>query len=297
MVLQYPVHTLDGRMLLPAGATLSDQVLTEVAESNDTSPDEWALLQYGCVRSDLLYFLDSPSYRSIFHCREKILALLHTMRTIHLAKPCLETLAYFRRYDVCTYRHMLMVFALTTLLAEDLLPDTEDRLRGTMASPTHDIGKICVPLHVLKKRTPLTRAEREQLNHHPAAGCVLLSYYLGDPCQLPVTVARDHHERRNGSGYPRGIQAKDPMTEIIVVCDIYDALISPRPYRPVSYDNRTAIEEITHLAEKGDIGWHVVKALVAHNRDIPFNVDGVWVSSEKRGEPPPGNLYGTYLDA
>lgn len=297
MILQYPVHTLDGKLLLPAGTTLNEQILEEVASSNGERPDEQPLLQYGCVRNDLQYFLDSPAYRSVFSNRNKILALLHSMRAIQLATPCLETLAYFRRYDVCTYRHMLMVFALTTLLAEDLLTNSDDRIRGTMASPTHDIGKICVPLHILKKRTPLTLAERQQLNHHPLAGSVLLSYFLGDPCQLPVIVARDHHERRDGSGYPRGIHSKDPLTEIIIVCDIYDALISPRPYRPVSYDNRTAIEEITKLAEKGEIGWYVVKALVAHNRDIPFSTDGVWVSSEKRGEPPPGNLYGKYLDS
>jgi HD-GYP domain-containing protein (c-di-GMP phosphodiesterase class II) len=47
------------------------------------------------------------------------------------------------------------------------------------------------------------------------------------------------------------------MVEIIVACDVYDALVSPRPYRPVSYDNRTALEEIINMAEKNQIGWEV----------------------------------------
>ncbi len=297
MTLQYPVNTLDGELLLPAGTTIDESVLAGVAARNSRSGSPRSLLSYGCVRSDLIYFLDSPAYRTIFHGQEKIKGLLHTMRAIHMELPCLETLDHFRRYDICTYRHILMVFALTTLLANDLLPDGEERIRESLASPTHDIGKICVPLHILKKRTPLTFAERQHLNHHPVAGSVLLSYFLGDHRRLSVTVARDHHERRNGSGYPRGIRDIDPLTEIIVVCDIYDALLSPRPYRPVSFDNRTAIEEITRLAESGEVGWFVVKALVAHNRDIPFDTDEVWVSAEKRGAPPAGNLYGQYLDA
>jgi len=297
MTLQYPVHTLDGQLLMPAGAVLNDRALAEIAaRANNTSPPH-PLLQYGRVREDLLYFLDNPAYHNIFNHPTKISNLLQSMAAIHLALPCLETIEYFHQHDICTYRHMLMVFALTTLLSNDLLPDSEDRIRESLASPTHDIGKICVPLHILKKRTPLTYAERQHLNHHPQAGSVLLSHYLGDHRRLAVTVARDHHERRDGSGYPRGIHARDPLTEIIIVCDIYDALVSPRPYRPISFDNRTAIEEITRLAEKGEIGWYVVKALVAHNRDVPFDTTKVWVSPEKRGVQPAGNLYGQYLDA
>jgi HD-GYP domain-containing protein (c-di-GMP phosphodiesterase class II) len=76
------------------------------------------------------------------------------------------------------------------------------------------------------------------------------------------------------------------------VSDIYDALISSRVYRPISYDNRTALEEITKMAEQHKIGWQVVKTLIAHNRkDKPLPGDVV-VSLEKRGTPPPGNVYG-----
>jgi HD-GYP domain-containing protein (c-di-GMP phosphodiesterase class II) len=86
------------------------------------------------------------------------------------------------------------------------------------------------------------------------------------------------------------------MVEIITVCDIYDALISPRPYRPTCFDNRSAIEEITRLAERGEIGWYVVKALVAHNRQVAYDPDAVWVSDAKRGSPPADNAYGIILD-
>jgi HD-GYP domain-containing protein (c-di-GMP phosphodiesterase class II) len=165
-------------------------------------------------------------------------------------------------------------------------------VRETAAGPCHDLGKICVPLHILKKTDPLTREERDILEHHAAAGFVLLCYYLKDKNDLAARVALNHHERRNGSGYPGGIKHIDRLVEIVAVCDIYDALVSQRPYRPISYDNRTALEEITLLAEKGEISWEGVKALISHNRRKKPHYSQVAVSIEKRGSPPLGSVYG-----
>ena len=70
----------------------------------------------------------------------------------------------------------------------------------------------------------------------------------------------------------------------------------PRSYRPVSFDNRSALEELTKMAEQGQIGWDVLKALIAQNRlDKPEYKD-IAVSREKRGSAPRGNLYGKIID-
>jgi HD-GYP domain-containing protein (c-di-GMP phosphodiesterase class II) len=185
-----------------------------------------------------------------------------------------------------------MVFALSALIARDLSTNYRDWENAVSIGPTHDIGKICVPLHILKKETPLTRVERNILDHHTTAGYVLLSYFHKDPENIAAIVARDHHERKDGSGLPRGIRLADRMMEIIVVCDVYDALISPRPYRAASYDNRTALEEITKMAEMNKIGWYVVKSLVAHNRGAKPGASEVKISIEKRGAPPSVNFHG-----
>ncbi len=84
----------------------------------------------------------------------------------------------------------------------------------------------------------------------------------------------------------------NPFVEIIAVADIYDALISSRSYRPVSFDNRSALEEITDMAKRGELGWSALKALVALNRRNKPHYSEVKVSSEKRGTVPPGNVYG-----
>jgi HD-GYP domain-containing protein (c-di-GMP phosphodiesterase class II) len=189
---------------------------------------------------------------------------------------------------------MLLVFALSIHLGQELLKEDLDLMNGAFSSPAHDFGKICVPLEVLKKNDPLTRTERQILEHHTLAGYVLLKYYHDS--DLSARIARDHHERNNGSGYPGGITLKDRLVEIVIVSDIYDALISPRPYRPISYDNRTAIEEICSKAERGEIGWDAVKALVACNRKNKPHYSICDISADKRGTPPPGNVYGITAD-
>lgn len=138
----------------------------------------------------------------------------------------------------------------------------------------------------------LTRAERSILEHHAVAGYVLLSYYLQDIHGVAARVARDHHERKDGSGYPLGRHLTDRLVEIVAVSHIYDALISPRPYRPTSYDNRTALEEITDLVRQGKLSWEVVQALVACNRRNKPHYSECTVSTEKRGNPPADNRHG-----
>jgi HD-GYP domain-containing protein (c-di-GMP phosphodiesterase class II) len=229
---------------------------------------------------------------TIFSDQKEINDLLNLLETVLFPIPILRSLDYFKAHDFYTYAHVLMVFVLSTILAKDLLADYQERIRLSATGPTHDTGKICVPLHILKKTTPLTKKERGFLEHHTAGGYVLLSYYYKDAQHLACKVALDHHERGDRSGYPRGILLEDPMVEIIAVCDVYDALIMPRPYRSGAYDNRTALEEITEMAKQNKIRWDVVKALIARNRKSNPHYKEITVSAEKRGTPPSYNVYG-----
>ena len=291
--LLHPVHTLDNLLLLPAGTVLSDETLGALLSSSETTVDKsYPLLAHGSVKEDLLNFLVSPPYHVIFDKLDQIANVINIMETANFALPILQSLDYFKLHDFYTYRHILVVFSLTVLMARDIFPSYRDLIQVIEAGPTHDFGKICIPLEILKKSDPLTLAERSILEHHAAAGFVLLSYYLRDTRNPAARVARDHHERRDCSGYPRGIPLKDRVVEIVAVCDIYDALISPRPYRPISYDNRAALEEITGMAERNEIGWGVLQILVAHNRKDKPHYSEVRISAERRGTPPPGNVYG-----
>ncbi|MCE1253635.1 MAG: PAS domain S-box protein [Anaerolineae bacterium] len=96
----------------------------------------------------------------------------------------------------------------------------------------HDIGKMGVPDHILLKPGPLTDDEWRIMRKHPEFAYRLLSQinYLKPALDVPYA----HHERWNGSGYPRGLMEKEIPWEarIFMVVDVWDALISDRPYRP-----------------------------------------------------------------
>jgi HD-GYP domain-containing protein (c-di-GMP phosphodiesterase class II) len=124
----------------------------------------------------------------------------------------------------------------------------------------------------------------------------LLSYYFQHPDDSFALVARDHHERKEGSGYPRGIKLNDKLVEVVAVCDVYDALISNRPYRSAAFNNRTAIEVITEMGKEIKLNIDVIKSLVSINRKEKSHFFGCKVSNEKRGDPPLYNNYGIIKD-
>jgi HD-GYP domain-containing protein (c-di-GMP phosphodiesterase class II) len=291
--LLFPVETVDGRLLLPEGTVLNDENLNELLQAAPpASSKKYALMEHGSIKEDTFSFINNPPYDVIFSEPDCVSEIIDIMETSRFGSPVLDALDYFKEYDFPSYRHMLTIFALTILIAKDLVPNYRKRVSEIAYGPTHDFGKISVPLDILQKEQPLTRNELKQLKHHTIAGYVLLCYYFRSSRSIAAMVARDHHERLNGSGYPYGINQQDLIVEIVAVCDVYDALISPRPYRPVSYDNRTALEVLTVMAQNGEIGWRVVRALIAQNRAAkPAYKDAV-VSLERRGKPPVNNVYG-----
>lgn len=293
IVTEYPVKTLDGIELLPEGTELTEEILKELANRNDSaSYDSLSFMDYGNIRQDLFIFINYPPYHIFFSDLEEFQYILKIMESVKLPLPVLESMDYFKKNDFQTYRHTLMVFIISVLLADILMPDSKEPFSCAFIGSSHDIGKTCIPLEILKKPTPLTKSEHKYLKHHTIAGHVLLSYYLKNHKSFIARLARDHHERRDRSGYPRGIEQTDAMIEIVAVADVYDALLMPRAYRPISYDNRTALEEMTIMAERGAIGWEVVKALIARNRLEKPIYHEIALPVEKRGKAPMGNIYG-----
>lgn len=293
LLLQHHVTTLAGELLLPKGSRLDEETLGDLARRRGESPcTARPFADLSDFQRDLRGFLAAPPYNTIFSDLVEAEGVIALMGQVQLLQPVIDSLDYFREKDFHTYRHCLMVFALSTLLAKHIYPNDQRSLLGALAGPSHDLGKICVPPEILQKRTPLTHAEAVILKEHALAGYVLLVYYTGNSEHLPAKVARDHHERHDGSGYPRGISAFDEMVEIVILSDIYDALISPRPYRPVSFDNRSALEELTKMASKGQIGWLALKVLVAFNRSSRPDFLNCEVSLDRRGLAPTNNVYG-----
>jgi putative nucleotidyltransferase with HDIG domain len=135
--------------------------------------------------------------------------------------------------DEYTERHARRV-ALLAVQVGELLGLSSGRLRAlAIGGLVHDIGKLSTPDAILKKPGPLDDREFAVIRRHPTAGARLLQELGGFP-KAVRTLVRDHHERLDGSGYPRGLgeDELDLKTRILSVCDVYDALMSPRVYRP-----------------------------------------------------------------
>lgn len=128
--------------------------------------------------------------------------------------------------------HSRQVSIFSGELARALGLDDADVYRIEDGALLHDIGKICIPDTILKKPSPLTAQEFAIVKAHPVYGANMFDRapHLSD--LLPIV--RYHHEHYDGSGYPDGLKGEAiPLTaRIVTLGDVFDALISHRPYRP-----------------------------------------------------------------
>ncbi len=155
--------------------------------------------------------------------------------------------------DVSTEEHTRRVALLAAQVGEELKLSAASRRHLAVGGLLHDIGKLSVPLEILQKPGPLTDAEFVAIKRHPADGRRLLEELGGFPEAVRGLVS-DHHERLDGSGYPRGLAA-DQMsieTRILAVVDVYDALVSDRVYRAAWTPERAfgLLEEESHAYDQ-----------------------------------------------
>ncbi|OGO71716.1 MAG: hypothetical protein A2Z49_06830 [Chloroflexi bacterium RBG_19FT_COMBO_56_12] len=134
--------------------------------------------------------------------------------------------------DKETEGHSKRVTELTLRLAQTMGMSAEELLHVRRGTMLHDIGKMGIPDSILLKPGPLSPEEWEIMHHHPIYAYNLLSPipYLEKALDVPYC----HHEKWDGSGYPRGLQGEQiPLAaRIFSLVDVYDALLSDRPYRP-----------------------------------------------------------------
>ena len=141
-------------------------------------------------------------------------------------------LARLKTADNYTYMHSVAVCALMTALARELELAPEQVRSAGLAGLLHDIGKMAVPSAILNKPGSLSDAEFSSVRAHPAAGHrMLLEVDDIDPVALDVCL--HHHEKLDGSGYPKGLCGEEISlyARMGAICDVYDAITSNRPYK------------------------------------------------------------------
>ena len=157
--------------------------------------------------------------------------------------------------------NMVNVSILATKLGMGIGYQREALIGLALAGLLHDVGMLQLPASLLSKPDKLSEAERAQIKQHPEIGFQMLSK-LGAQYAWLAQVAWQEHERWNGQGYPRGLKGDQihEYARIIGIVDIFDALVSPRPYRRRLLPHEAVRELLT--AEKTAFSSQIIKALI-----------------------------------
>lgn len=177
--------------------------------------------------------------------RQSLLDKVHAHREIYQAYlDTIHRLALAAEYkDEDTADHIKRMSSYCTLLAQRLnLPPGEVELI-CYASPMHDVGKIGIPDHILLKAGRLNPEEWVVMKQHTVIGGYILQNSGSKLLQAGEVIALSHHEKWDGSGYPKGLAGENiPLWgRICAVADVFDALTSKRPYKE-AFSNEKSLE-------------------------------------------------------
>ncbi|WP_210416976.1 HD domain-containing phosphohydrolase [Brenneria corticis] len=181
--------------------------------------------------------LDAHLAHRLMYEQKDVLEKMVRLRTRELLDTRLQVVRRLARAseyrDSETGQHILRMSHTSALLARRMGWSESDVELILHASPMHDVGKIGIPDAILLKPSKLDAAEWEIMRQHTVIGAEILA---GDDSRLMVMsreIALTHHEKWNGGGYPRGLSGENiPQSgRIVAVADVFDALISERPYK------------------------------------------------------------------
>lgn len=173
--------------------------------------------------------------------------------------------------DSYTYKHSESVRLLAVKLAHAMGLSPTDVEEISFAASLHDIGKMQVPKSIINKPDKLTDEEFNIIKAHPVTAYEMLSGLAN--FQMAQQIARHHHERVDGRGYPDGLSGDDiPLgAKIVAVADTYDAITSTRSYRQ-AHSHEYALAEIARVAG-AQLDKDVAEAFLNMDFDMNVNLD------------------------
>lgn len=150
---------------------------------------------------------------------------------VHNKFDLVKCVNQLRIFDEYTYSHSINVAVLSSAIAKHFGFQEKQLKEITLGAMLHDLGKMRIPKVILYKPTALTEEEMTIAKRHPELGYKMITQ-MNVP-EIVADVALNHHERANGSGYPRrlNINQTSVYDQIVSIIDVYDALISDRPYK------------------------------------------------------------------
>ena len=169
------------------------------------------------------------------------------VETLMEDKKAIISLTALADHDYYTYFHSIRVASYAVAIAQTMGVSDQKHLEIiALGGIFHDIGKKDVPLSVLNKAGPLTDNEWRTMRSHPTRGATDLKEKITS--HIPLEIVSHHHEKRNGAGYPDGLDKNSliPEVQIATLADIFDALTSSRAYQQA----RTRYEALDFIKAK-----------------------------------------------
>ena len=216
----------------PAKVRLSESVKKRVSEG----------IQYLYNNSDSDQFIDTSN---------KLTDDL--MKAINDNDALAVDISALKTSDEYTFKHSVDVATLSMIIARKQGLPQEDVYQIGIAGLLHDMGKSKIPNEILNKPARLSDEEFAIMKQHSTLGFEILKDKKEFGISISLAVLQ-HHEKMNGKGYPFGCKAKQicPYAKILSVTDVYDALVTERPYKK-SFSQRTAVEMIMSMTEELDV--------------------------------------------
>jgi HD-GYP domain-containing protein (c-di-GMP phosphodiesterase class II) len=190
-------------------------------------------------------------------------------RTVHtLIESVLQnhdvliSLNHIQQFDTDLFTHSLNVCVLALVVGKYQGFSKMHLESLGMGALLHDVGEIRLPRNLLHKQGAFTAQERQLIQRHPQLGVALLSRADRIP-EATLRIVAEHHERTDGSGYPAGLRSVDvaPMSEIVGIVDVYDAMLSQRVGRPALLPTE-AVKTLYQRGLKGEFDLRWIERIV-----------------------------------
>ena len=227
------LDTAEARQLRPSGIKFGVVGVRSGAEGvEDALPTATIAFSLGEEAETIRWLHDEVKQRESLPLAEAEAVVRSLSVAMHGDQQMILPLLQLKQFDEYTTTHSLNVSVLVMALAEYLGMAPADVRAFGVAGLLHDLGKVRIPIEILTKTGKLTPDERVLMNRHPVEGARLILESEED-LDLAAVVAYEHHIMLNGMGYPQ-VRYRRPCHEasnLVHVCDVYDALRTRRPYR------------------------------------------------------------------
>ena len=227
------LDTADARQMRPSGIKFGVVGVRSGAEGvEDALPTATIAFSLGEEAETIRWLHDEVKQRESLPLAEAEAVVRSLSVAMHGDQQMILPLLQLKQFDEYTTTHSLNVSVLSMALAEYLGMAPADVRAFGVAGLLHDLGKVRIPIEILTKPGKLTPDERVLMNRHPVEGARLILESEED-LDLAAVVAYEHHIMLNGMGYPqvRYRRSCHEASNLVHVCDVYDALRTRRPYR------------------------------------------------------------------